>query len=128
MTKKFTMKPDLIWKAGEPRVALNGRVLKGIYTENLWSCLEKYEGTSRNFFKRVDSIACRLKPHRAFLRKVSATGGRCEMYVQLSGATNIGDSLHPPTLRLLGGLYILLSIEVFPSWKQVRNVQTGERT
>jgi hypothetical protein len=111
------MKPDLFWKIGERRVAPNGRVLKGRYTESLWTYREKYEGTSRNFFKKVDGIASRLKPHRAFLQKVSATGGKCEMYVQLSGAMNIGDSLRAPTLRLLGELDILLSVEVFPDWK-----------
>jgi hypothetical protein len=47
-----SMKPDLFWKIGERGVAPNGRILRGRYTESLWSYRKKYEGTSRSFFRK----------------------------------------------------------------------------
>jgi hypothetical protein len=117
VTRRFAMKPSRSWKAGKLRRLPNGRVLKTRNTDSLWSYSEDYEGRSKKFLKRVERLANRLKRHKTFLHEMSASGGRCEMYIQLPGTKNIGDSVQPATLRLLAELDILLSIEVFPHWR-----------
>lgn len=114
ITMKLAMKPHRFWKVGDRRATPAGRALKGHYPDSLWSHHEKYKGRSKNFFKRVDRLAKQLKLHTAFLHDISASGGQSEIYIQLPGSINIGDSLHPNTLRLLADLDILLSVEVFP--------------
>jgi hypothetical protein len=118
LTRRFAMKPSRSWKVGKLRRLSNGRVLKTRNRDSLWSYSERYEGTSRDFFKRVERLAKRLRRHQRFLQEISASSGRCEMYVQLAGEKNIGASLHPDALRLLAELNILLSIEVFPHTKR----------
>lgn len=113
LTKQFAMKPDQFWKIGELRTLPNGRVLKTRNRDSFWSCSEKYEGKSRTFFDKVDRLASRLKRHKAFLDRISATSGKCESYIQLHGDKNIGDTLSPETLALLADLNIFLSVEVF---------------
>jgi hypothetical protein len=117
LTRRFEMKPHRFWEQGELRTLPNGRVLKTRNTDSVWSYSEDYDGRSRNFFKRVERLANRLKRHKTFLHEISASGGRCEMYVQLPGAKNSGDTVEPATLRLLADLNIRLSIEVFPDWR-----------
>jgi Domain of unknown function (DUF4279) len=117
LTRRFAMKPSRSWKVGKLRRLPNGRVLKTRNRDSLWSYSEDYEGRSRKFLKRVERLANRLKRHKTFLHEISASGGQCEMYVQLPGAKNTGDSVQPATLRLLAELNILLSIEVFPDWR-----------
>ena len=114
LTSRFMMTPHRSWKVGERRILPNGRVLNTCNKDSFWSYQERYEGASRNFFKKADRLANRLKPHEGFLHEISATGGKCEIYIQLPGTKNIGDSLEPQTLRLLAELGIFLSIEVFP--------------
>jgi len=109
------MKPDRFWNTGEFRTLPNGRVLKTRNKDSFWSCCEKYEGKARNFFAGVDRLANRLKRHRAFLHHIPASSGKSEIYVQLHGWKNTGDTPSPKTLKLLADLNILLSIEVFPS-------------
>jgi hypothetical protein len=117
LTRRFAMKPHRSWKLGELRSLPSGRVLKTRNRDSRWSYSEDYEGRSKKFFKRVERLANRLKRHKTFLHEISASGGQCEMYVQLPGAKNTGDSVQPATLRLLAELNILLSIEVFPDWR-----------
>jgi hypothetical protein len=117
LTRRFAMKPSRSWKVGKLRRLPNGRVLKTRNTDSLWSYSERYEGRSKRFFKRVERLADRLKRHKILLHEISASGGRCEMYVQLPGAKNAGDTVQPATLRLLADLNIRLSIEVFPDWR-----------
>src|SRR5712692_4525972 len=96
-----------------PRVGAHLRVITLIA---LGVDQEDYRGNSRNFFKKVDRLAHRLKPHKAFLHEISASGGKSEIYIQLPGTLNVGDSLDPRTLGLLAELNVLLSVEVFPVW------------
>jgi hypothetical protein len=117
LTRRFAMKPSRSWKVGKLRRLPNGRVLKTRNTDSLWSYSERYEGKSKKFFKRAERLVNRLKPHKTFLHEISASGGRCEIYVQLPGARNSGDTVQPATLRLLADLNIRLSIEVFPDWR-----------
>jgi|HubBroStandDraft_4_1064222.scaffolds.fasta_scaffold287419_1 hypothetical protein len=117
LTRRFAMKPSRSWKVGKLRRLPNGRVLKTRNTDSLWSYSEDYEGRSKKFFKTVERLANRLKRHKTFLHEISVSGGRCEMYVQLPGAKNIGDTIQPAMLRLLAELNILLSVEVFPHWR-----------
>jgi hypothetical protein len=123
ITMKLGMKPHRFWKAGERRTTPGSRALKGNFPDSLWSHHDEYEGRSRNFFERVDRLAIRLEPHNAFLHDISASGGQCEIYIQLPGSMNIGDSVHPKTLRLLADLNILLSAEVFPNWKNTQKIE-----
>src|SRR5579863_3128151 len=113
LTKRLRMKPHRSWKVGELRILPNGRVLKTRNRDSFWSCSEDYEGTVRTFFGKVDRLANRLKRHKAFLHQISAESGKCEIYIQLHGDKNIGDTLPPKTLALLADLNIFLSVEVF---------------
>jgi hypothetical protein len=117
LTKKLRMTPRHFGKVGEYRILPNGDVLKTRNKDTFWSYRDEYRGRSRNFFKRVERLANNLKPHRAFLHEISTAGGKCEIYVQLPGITNIGDSLYPQALQILAELDIVLSVELFPDWK-----------
>jgi len=117
LTRRFAMKPRWSWKSGELRTLPDGRVLKNRKKDSYWCYSEHYAGRSKNFFKRVGRLANRLKRHKAFLQKITESGGRCEIYVQLPGAKNIGDSLGPKALQLLAELDILLSVEIFPDMR-----------
>lgn len=113
LTRRLGVKPDQFWKIGELRTLPNGRVLKTRNRDSFWSRSEKYEGKSRTFFDKVDRLASRLKRHKAFLDRITATSGKCEIYIQLHGDKNVGDTLSPETLALLADLNIFLSVEVF---------------
>jgi hypothetical protein len=117
LTRRFAMKPRWSWKSGELLTFPSGRVLKTPKKDSYWCYSEHYEGRSKNFFRRVGRLANRLKLHKIFLQKITESGGRCEIYVQLPGAKNIGDSLSPKALQLLADLDILLSVEVFPDMR-----------
>jgi hypothetical protein len=115
LTKRFRMKPHRFWKVGEFRRFPHGDVLKTRNKDSFWSCSEDYVGKVRTFFGKVDRLANRLKRHKAFLHQISAASGKSEIYIQLHGDENIGDTLSPKTLALLAELNIFLSVEVFPS-------------
>jgi hypothetical protein len=116
ITTTLAMEPHRSWKVGESRTAPNGRALDGHRDDSFWSYREDYTNAAKAFFKEVDILVSRLKPHAAFLHELSAAGGKCEIYIQLPGSMNFGDSLHQSTLRSLADLGILLSLEVFPHW------------
>jgi hypothetical protein len=127
LTSALGMEPNRTWKVGERKKAPNGRELEGIVSESFWSCGDKYLGQDRRFFDEVNRLTLHLKPHKAYLQNLFEAGGKCEIYVQLPGSVNIGDSLAPQTLRLLAELGILLSIEVFPDW-EVPEADQSERS
>jgi hypothetical protein len=114
ITAALGMAPQRSWKVGDQRTAANGRLLKGNYDHTYWSYREEHPA-SKDFLQKVGLLAERLKLHASFLRQLTASGGSCEIYVQLSGLINDGDSLAPSALRLLSELDITLSIEVFPN-------------
>jgi hypothetical protein len=117
ITAMLAMEPRRSWKVGERRTAPNGRALKGSYDASFWSYQQDYAGSSRSFFKEVEGLIARLNSHAAFLHDLSKAGGKCEIYVQLAGSRNIGDSLPPSMLKSLADLGIVLSLEVFPNWE-----------
>ena len=119
VTNTLKMKPHRLWKAGERRTVPSGRVLNTRNRDSFWSYREIYTGPSRAFFKRTARLVNRLKRHKAFLREITKGGGQCELYILLSGAVNIGDSIPPEMLGSLADLRIWLSVEIFPKARSV---------
>ena len=103
------IKPNLLWKLGEPR----GVGLRGKHERAAWSYWF-YVDNRRDFSNSVDSMISALQPARNFLQEVISTGGDAQLIVHLEGERNIGDTLSPSILSGLADLGLGFGIEVFP--------------
>lgn len=80
--------------------------------ENYWSSDAVLE--DRGFESAISRIVETLNRHQERMAAFTAGGGKLEVYLQLNGEVNAGDSLPANLLRLLGELGAELQIEVFP--------------
>jgi molybdopterin synthase catalytic subunit len=104
---------------GEPRKTPKGTPLEGNYPDTRWRHSVRYEVPAEEDFARfADKIAAlvdRLEPHKAFLRRVRADGGRADVMVQfLEGYA--GDSIPPGVLGRLAELQVNFGIESFGTY------------
>lgn len=114
-TSEIGVLPISSQRVGTPRKTPRGTELPGVYRESKWSCIWETEG-ARYFFTELRKIINMLLPHADLLKQVTTTGGSANLIVDLSGRSNIGDTLHASELRLLAELNIDLGIEVFPDY------------
>jgi hypothetical protein len=109
------MEPKLSWKVGDPCTAPSGALFKGTRERSYWYASGAFTG--KTFGKEINDLLHVLAPARKFLRRITAEGGRSEIYVQLPGGMNIGDTLDSETLAIMVDSKISLAIEVFPHMK-----------
>ncbi len=93
--------------AGTPQQAPS----QGIHDTSYWVCRLEFEPRT-GFLGELRRAVDLLSRCEAELRDLAATGGRIELYVQLTGWINNGDSIGPPLLRAMADLGVTLSIEV----------------
>jgi hypothetical protein len=104
------------WTVGDLRQTPRGDLLTGVYKESYWvSRLEYPINNEVGGFKEQLMLAIdRLAKVQKTLRDLKASSGTIEIYLQLPGSINNGDTIDLPLLKKLVELEIDLSIEVFP--------------
>ena len=105
------------WVAGSPRQTPRGQLLAGTNQESYW-CSEPIEFSAKEGFKRniTEAIECLLHIKNE-IQNLRSTGGRFEVYLQLPGCINNGDTITSTYLQIFGELGVDLLIEVFPKTK-----------
>jgi len=100
------------WKAGSPRQTPKGDPLPGVYKDSYW--VSQLEFVSKEgFCKQLSTILNILLAEKETVDKFNASGGNIEIYLQLSGAINNGDTISNKMLAIMVDLKLELSIEVF---------------
>ncbi len=100
------------WIAGSPRQTPIGEPLAGTYPASYW--VSRLEFPSEAGFRKQFVLAInRLVKAKETLHDLRASGGKIEIYLQLSGAVNNGDTIDSALLKTLGELGVDLLIEVF---------------
>jgi len=116
------LKPDISWKEGEQAKTPSGRLLDFRRKESFWSyCMH---GEGKKFSDKIGDIVRIMSPHKNFIHHLIDDGGRVNLYLQLPGSINIGDSLTPDILAGISELKAGLDIEVFPDFQE--NEQHGD--
>jgi hypothetical protein len=122
ISREFGLSPHACYTAGKVRVLPNGRILPGLATESSWNHIYDYSGDARPKDSLLNVVTF-LEQHKVFLRKITLQGGTVELYVQLPGDTNIGDTLPWDLLGRMGNLRVSLSVEVFPNFPYATQAQ-----
>ena len=100
-------------RVGDPRKTPKGTSLGGTYPDTRWRHCVRHELTQQWFADKIAAMIDTLKPHRAFLHHVRATGGTAEIVVQFLGDGYAGDSLSADVLAAMSDLRLDLGIECF---------------
>ncbi|MNE71744.1 hypothetical protein D3C80_1676430 [compost metagenome] len=101
------------WKAGD-FISRGEKLPPLLRGENYSACT--YTMRDRAFGDILKIIVEKLSAHKEIVVDFVLSGGRVEIYFQLNGRENVGDSLGPDLLIAIGMLRIELQIEVFPNF------------
>lgn len=101
------------WVAGSPRETPLGRSLPGVNDKSYWSSQIEYSAES-GFNEKLVSVISQLSEIGNELQDFRASGGKVEVYLQLPGSINNGDTIESEHLKILGAMGVNLLIEVFP--------------
>jgi hypothetical protein len=113
VTDHLGLSADQSWKAGDPRTTPSGQPLPGLHPNSCWNHVFHYSQNWR-FSAALESILRTLETNRSLLRRIDKTGGTTELFLQLPGDANVGDTLAWETLKRFAELRIGLSVETFP--------------
>lgn len=101
------------WKKGTPRQTPTGRTLAGTYSESYWSSRMEFP-CKTGFSESLRFIVDKLVSEENHLRELKESGGKAELYLQLPGSVNNGDTIESKLIKKIGDLGIDLLVEVFP--------------
>ncbi len=101
------------WIAGAPRQTPTGNALPGTYSESYWTSRLEFPCES-GFSEKILYIVDKLSKEEKNLRDHKASGGKIEIYLQLPGSINNGDTIESELLKKIGYLGIDLLVEIFP--------------
>lgn len=110
---------------GEQRKTPKGTPLEGPHRDTRWRQTRRHETQSQWFADKVAELLDRIEPHREFLKKLRATGGRAYVIEQFLGRY-FGDEIPQDTLTKLAELELDLGIECFTVPQQrggLKNIQ-----
>lgn len=111
----FGINPSNSWIVGRPRKTPRGEPLDGVRSESFWTA-RLLEGTSqdRGLSAAIAQALSRLARGRDFLKGVSDSGGRAELFIGwFFDHGSSGDVLGHALLRSLADLRIDLSFDVY---------------
>ena len=100
------------WKSGSPRQTPTGSPLSGTYPESYWVAQLDFP-SEEGFGKKLLFVLDLLIKAKETLNEIRESGGKIEIYLQLSGAVNNGDTIKSTFLNAMGELGIDLLVEVF---------------
>lgn len=106
------LEPFRTWVAGEAKQTPVGGPLEGIHDTSYWVSRLEFEPRV-GFLRELTHAVELLSRSDTTLRDLAVSGGRIEIYVQLTGWINNGASIGPALLRTMADLGATLSIEVF---------------
>jgi len=100
------------WNVGSNRRTPTGETLEGRNSDSYWVSRVEYP-IQTGFKKQLEYIIGLLAKQKDTLSEHKASGGKIEVYLQLSGAINNGDEIDSALLKTMGELGVDLLIEVF---------------
>jgi len=101
------------WAVGLPRQTPLGEPLPGIYAESYWASQVEFPSEA-GFNDKLMLAVGHLAKAEDTLHELKTSGGRLEIYLQLSGSVNHGATIASSLLKTMGELGLDLSIEIFP--------------
>ena len=101
------------WIAGAPRMTPTGEPLSGTNPDSYWSTELKFPSES-GFGEQLRFAINRLKDNEKDLHDFKESGGKVEIYLQLPGSINNGDTIESVDIKKIVGIGVDLLIEVFP--------------
>lgn len=104
--------PQNSWSAGDSRVTPAGTKLAGTRQDTM--CAFRFELDEEQAASAVADKVKHLLSKRVYVDELVSTGGTLALNIGLNGQFNSSLELASDTLRDLGELGILLSIECFP--------------
>jgi hypothetical protein len=114
ITAALGIEAHIAHPVGEPRKTPRGTPLEGHYRDTRWRYSIRHELRTQWFADKIDALVNSLTPHKAFLNRVRATGGRAQIIVQFLGDDGyFGDTLPLQTLATMAELQLDLGIECF---------------
>jgi hypothetical protein len=100
------------WIAGSQKQTPTGSPLSGTYPESYWAAQLDFPSED-GFVKQLVFTLDLLINVKETLHDFKISGGKIEIYLQLSGAVNNGDAIDSALLYTMGELGVDLLIEVF---------------
>lgn len=117
-TKQLGLEPSRSWKAGNPRTALNGNPLEGVYPESYWTARllgeQPVPSEDRDLESGLFDEATRLEAHIPFFERITSEGGRVELFIGIFGSRNFGFYVHRDLIQKISVLFIELAFDVYP--------------
>lgn len=113
VTRQFGLTPHVAFRKGCIRTLQNGKELPGVSQDSRWNHVYRFSKSHR-VGDALTQVVTFLEGHKAFIKKLCLQGASFELYVQLPGTTNIGDSISWDLLHRMSQLRVSLGIEVFP--------------
>lgn len=109
--------PARAWRAGEARTTPKGSPLEGVRPEsyaytNLTA--DSRDWTDEGLESFLRSVHQRLEMHRDVLRTFFVRGGRCGLFIGLSGENAFGFELDPSLGAGLADLKLTLGFDIYP--------------
>ena len=100
------------WTVGTARQTPTGKILPGTNAESYWVSLSEYP-VEAGFSNELKATITRLVQVKDHIRDIKKSGGKVEIYLQLSGSITNGDSIDSTLLKKMGELEVDLLLEVF---------------
>lgn len=102
-----------IHRVGDQRKTPDGRPLSGTYPDTRWRYGRRFETSDQWFAGKLAELINYLEPHKEFLTKVRATGGRSCIIVMLLGDGYLGDEIPQDLMKKMVELKLDFGIECF---------------
>jgi molybdopterin synthase catalytic subunit len=113
ITAELGLEAHFAHRVGQPRMTPKGTPLPGNYRDTRWSHIARYEVTDQLFADTVTALIGRLKPRKAFLADLKATGGNATVIIRFLEDKHYADNIDRDTLAQLADLQLDLGIESF---------------
>ncbi len=101
-----------LWKAGDERIAPNGRVIGGIWRYSACS-MDLSEQSGQSLPERLAVVVEQLKPHKAVFEEWAASGAAFRVFIGWFFDSNSGDCFGWELLRDISDLKIDLDFDVY---------------
>jgi hypothetical protein len=100
-------------RVGDQRKTPAGTLLSGLHEDTRWRHSRRYWTSDQWFADKLVDLIDQLEPHKEFLKKLTASGGRNSVIVQFLGDGYFGDKVPHDILYRLAVMDLDLGIECF---------------